>query len=201
MTDIDLWITCTERHKFHIQCKLEMTGSAPSERPCASNLGCRSSEATTMRFPGRGAQMIACTPGACRVVPNRETVGGIQNQYRIPIELRGACQEIARGRQMPAARSERRGASFGRRAGATRAVPAGVGVNSRGLIACLHAPRPGNRIVTALRSIRIRGKSHELEFGSKWPFRLAIQLHIQIVKLGSGNFTGKSFASAGKQLI
>lgn len=35
MTDIDLWITCTERHKFHIQCKLEMTGSAPSERPCA----------------------------------------------------------------------------------------------------------------------------------------------------------------------
>eukprot|EP01046_Picozoa_sp_COSAG06_P011419 COSAG06_NODE_651_length_13384_cov_2.712382_9_plen_145_part_00 len=51
------------------------------------------------------------------------------------------------------------------------------------------------------RSIRIQGKSHELEFESKWPFRLAIQLHTQIVKLGSENFTGKSFASAGKQLI
>ncbi len=48
-------------------------------------------------------------------------------------------------------RSARRGASFRRRAGGTRVLGAGVGVNSRGLIhvACLHAPRPGNHIVMA----------------------------------------------------
>ena len=58
--------------------------------PCISE---RSLRATTMRFPGRGAQMIVCTYDVCRVVPNWRTQHEIQNQYRIPIEHRWQISE------------------------------------------------------------------------------------------------------------
>ena len=65
--------------------------------------------AITMRIPGRGALYELCTHDACRVVPSPE-IKVIQNQYRIPIEHRGANSEN-RARP-PAPRrplSERRG--------------------------------------------------------------------------------------------
>ena len=44
----------------------------------------------------------------------------------------------------------RRGAWYGRAMGAAHARAQCVGVNSDSMIVCLHAPRPGNRIVVAL---------------------------------------------------
>ena len=79
-----------------------------------------------MRFPGRGAHVIECTPDACMVVPIPKSQGGsesVQKSNRNSWEFPGVWLKKSPGRR-------RRGASNGSAAGAAHARAQCVGVRS-----------------------------------------------------------------------